>query len=245
MEGTAYDAALRADREQTILQHMPLVKRIAHGVAAAVPRHVDAADLVSAGMLGLIRAVDAFDPGRGTRFESFASQYVRGAVYDHLRAQDPLPYSTRVKVRRVERTAASLSQTLKRTPTPVEIAAEIGSTPEDVVDLLDTAARVPLYSIEELLERSDSLPEEIDESKLDPLGEVEQREVEALVMRWIEELPRNERLVLALYYHEQLKMKEIGAVLGVTESRVSQIRTAAVAALRARLCVTLGFGDDS
>src|SRR5205085_2239337 len=127
----------------------------------------------------------------------------------------------------------------------VEVAAEIGSTAEDVTDLLYTAARVPLYSIEELLERNDSLPEEMDESKLDPLGAVEQREIEELVVRWIEELPRNERLVLALYYHEQLKMKEIGAVLGVTESRVSQIRTAALAALRARLRVMLGFGDES
>lgn len=242
VDTTAYQVDARATRERMILEHMGLVKRIAHAIAASVPRHVDVADLVSAGVVGLIHAVDGFDPLRGTNFEAFAKQHIRGSIKDHLRALDPLPYSTRVKLRRLDSTVAGLQQRLQRMPETSEIAAEAGCTVADVSDLLDLASRTVLFSVEELLERSDALPEKADDGLADPLARVEQQELQDLVVRWIETLPREQRLVLALYYHEHLKMREIGAVLGVTESRVSQIHSATVAALRARLRAAVGDG---
>lgn len=235
VDTTGYEVEAQARRERRILEHMGLVKKIAHAIAATVPRHVEPADLVSAGVVGLIHAVDGFDTGRGTSFEPFAKQHIRGAIKDHLRALDPLPYTTRVKLRRIETATAALQQRLQRAPEYGEIAAETGCTVAEVSDLLDLAARSTLFSVEELLERADGMPEKPDDGAADPLQRVEQQELQALVVEWIEALPREQRLVLTLYYHEHLKLREIGAVLGVTESRVSQIRTATLAALRARL----------
>ena len=235
MDTAAYQVDVRATRERRILEHMGLVKKIAHGIAATVPRHVEPSDLVSAGVVGLIHAVDGYDTERGTSFEGFAKLHIRGAIKDYLRALDPLPSSTRVKLRRIDSTVAELQQRLHRAPESAEIAAELGSTVAEVSELLDLASRSTLFSVEELLERHDGLPEKPDDAFLDPLSQIEQRELRALVVQWIETLPRVERVVLTLYYYERLKMREIGAVLGVTESRVSQIHSATVATLRAKL----------
>ncbi len=242
VDTAAYQADVRATRERSILEHMGLVKRIAHAIAASVPRHVDASDLVSAGVVGLIHAVDGFDHSRGTCFEGFAKQYIRGAIKDHLRSLDPLPYSTRVKLRRIDAKTADLQQRLGRLPETAEIASEAGYSVAEVGELLDLASRSTLYSVEELLERTDGMPEKPDAGQADPLAQVEHHELQELVVRWIETLPREQRLVLTLYYYERLKMREIGAVLGVTESRISQIHSATVAALRARLRAAVGDG---
>lgn len=242
MDTTVYQIEARAVRERRILEHMGLVKKIAHAIAASVPRHVDPRDLVSAGVVGLIHAVDGFDGARGTSFEWYAKQYIRGAIKDHLRAQDPLPYSTRVKLRRIDSTVAHLQQQLHRMPEMAEIAAETGCAVAEVSDLLDLASRAALFSVEELLERAEGMPEKPDHFTADPLAQVEHRELQELVVAWIESLPPEQRLVLTLYYYERLKMREIGAVLGVTESRVSQIHSATVAALRVRLRAAIGDG---
>lgn len=235
----AYEVEGHAGRERRILDHMSLVRSIAHGIAATVPRSVESADLVGAGMVGLIRAVDSFDNGRDTSFESFARRHVRGAILDYLRAQDPLPYSTRSRIRRVERSIARLQQELHHTPDAYEIAADLGCAAEEVLDLFEIAARTTLYSLEELVERVDAVPECTDGAFADPGAGIEDDELQRLVVGWLGLLPRTERLVLTLYYHERLKMKEIGAVLGVTESRVSQIHAAAVASLRVRVRAAL------
>jgi RNA polymerase sigma factor for flagellar operon FliA len=226
----------RAAREQRILDGMPLVKRIAHWFAATVPRSVDAADLVSAGTLGLIRAVDAFDPQRGVAFDVFAARCIRGAVLDHLRAQDPLPYSTRVKVRRLQESLAALQNTLQRTPSLSELAEAVGCTEQEVSSLQAEASGASFDSIEVRMDDGDDVR---DDAAPDVLAGIESRQLQEVLVRLIEALPPMERLILTLYYYEGLKMREIGAVLKITESRVSQLHTSAVTSLRADLKETL------
>jgi len=242
MDLNTYDGLRHAERERQILAHVPLVKRIAHWFAAKVPRSVDPADLVSAGMMGLIRAVDSFQVEHGADFEAFASRHIRGAVLDHLRAQDPLPYSTRVKVRRLDRAVAGLQQSLQREPTLAEVAAAAGCEIEEAYKLMATASGATLYSVEELLEHGQELAERA-EAGPDALARLERHELRDLVSRLLGELPHTDRIVLALYYYEGLRMKEIGTVLGVTESRVSQLHARAVAALRGRLRAILEERD--
>jgi RNA polymerase sigma factor FliA len=191
--------------------------------------------LVSAGTMGLIRAVDSFKPEHGVKFEIFAARHIRGAVIDHLRAQDPLSSATRTKVRQLDRAVAGLQQSLQREPTLEEVAATAGCSFEEASDLLATASAATLYSIEELLEHGPDLPEGDTPANVDVLTRMERHQLHTIVVRLIEELPRSDRLVLALYYHEGLRMKEIGTVLDVTESRVSQVHARAVATLRGRL----------
>jgi RNA polymerase sigma factor FliA len=230
----AYEGVRHAQREQQILDHMPLVKRIAHWFAAKVPRSVEPADLVSAGTMGLIRAVDSFQPERGVNFETFAARHIRGAVLDHLRAQDPLSYSTRVKVRNLDRAVAGLQQSLQREPTLAEVAAAAGCEVEEASTLMATASGATLYSLDELLEQGHAMAEP-PEAAPDALARLERHELREILGQLIGALPRTDRIVLALYYHEGLRMREIGTVLGVTESRVSQLHARAVAALRGRL----------
>ena len=136
----AYEATRLAAREQRILDHLPLVKRIAGAQLARLPNTVDRGDLVSAGTVGLIRAVDGFDPERGVAFEAFARQCIRLAILDYLRAQDPLPYSTRVKLRRIETAMLVLQKSLKRVPTEREVAEAVGWTPGEISDLMAQAS---------------------------------------------------------------------------------------------------------
>lgn len=235
IESSGYEAAVRGAREQRILEAMPLVRRIAHWFAAGVPRSVDPADLVSAGVVGLIRAVDLFEPERGASFETFASRHIRGAVLDHLRALDPLPYSTRVKVRRLDQAYLTLQRSLQRTPHLSELAAAAGCTEEEVSELMARASSATLYSLDALAEGGDELPAVCCDAAPDALTRLESGELQEILTRLITALPRPDRMVLSLYYYEGLKMKEIGMVLDVTESRVSQIHARAVTVLRAQV----------
>jgi len=231
----AYESTEQAAREQRILNHLPLVRQIARALWARVPNTVDSADLVSAGTLGLIRAVDGFDPDRGVVFEAFARRCIRGAILDYLRTQDPLPYSTRVKLRQIEKSMVVLQRSLKRMPTEEEIARASGFAPEEVSGLLAQASSLALYSLDEGQDLDVLVDDSGGEGGFDVLTAIERREMREILADRIRQLPRSERLVLSLYYYEGLKMKEIGNLLNVTESRVSQIHARAVTMLRAHV----------
>jgi len=228
----AYSATLVAAREQRIVEHLPLVKQIAASFAARVPRSVDPADLTSAGTVGLIRAVDAFDPDRGVAFEAFARRCIREAVLDHLRSLDPLPYSTRARLRQVESCMLELEKHLSRLPTEQEIAEASGLTVRDVSNLMAQATSMTLFALDELRDLDDSRSEA---DGREVLQRIEQKELRDVLAGLIRRLPRAERVALTLYYYEGLRMKEIGNLMNVSESRVSQIHARAVTMLRAEM----------
>ncbi len=230
-----YQNTALAVRERRILEYLPQVKRIAGAFSARVPKTVDPADLTSAGTLGLIRAVDEFDPKRGVEFESYARHRIRSSILDYLRALDPLPYSTRVKLRKIESAMLALQASLKRMPSENEIAEALGFSAEQVSDLLAQASSLALFSFDEGQDTRAAVADRADEDGSDILTAIERREMKEILAGLIRELPRSERLVLSLYYYEGLKMKEIGNLVGITESRVSQIHARAVTMLRAHM----------
>lgn len=240
--GTACErekASRRRAREDLIKEYVWLVRCIATSIADSLPRSVDVDDLVSAGAMGLIKAVDDFDPTRGVKLETYARFRIKGAILDELRSLDPLPYSTRSKLKQVERAIAELETKLSRSPNATEIAERLGVTPQEISILLATAGSADLYSLDQMLDEGNgnlnSIIGELQTRKSDPLTKLERKELESLLVEAIRELPSSERIVLGLYYYEGLRMWEIGQVLGISESRVSQVHSRAISALRAKL----------
>ncbi len=229
-----YVKAVQAEREERILAQMPLVKRIAHALGARLPRRVDLADVVSAGTLGLIRAVDRFDESRGLSLETYAGRCIRQAILDFLRSLDPLPYSTRVKIRRVEESTGRLQGSLGRTPTDDEIGDDLGIDAVEVSNLMAQATSLALFSLNENGEGHAEAGGDTTEADT-VLDVIERQEIRDILVGRIRDLPRTERVVLMLYYYEGLKMKEIGELLGISESRISQIHGKALTVLRAHL----------
>ncbi|MBN1826849.1 MAG: FliA/WhiG family RNA polymerase sigma factor [Candidatus Eisenbacteria bacterium] len=227
-----YHEARVVEREERILEFLPMVQQIARTFACRLPNRVETADLLSAGNLGLIRAVDEFDPSRGVELRIYVAQCVRRSILDYLRAQDPLPYSTRYKIRQIDESILYLEKILKRGPSEREVAEELGFTEADVSNLMAQAASLTLFSLNE---SQDGCREQERDETRDVLSAIERQEIREILSRLIRELPRQERLVLMFYYYEDLKMKEIGELLEITESRVSQIHARAVALLRAHM----------
>jgi len=227
-----YRDALLAEREERILEFLPMVQQIARTFATRLPNRVETNDLVSAGNLGLIRAVDEYDPERGTELRSYAAQCVRRAILDYLRAQDLLPYSTRHKIRQVDESILYLEKILKRAPTESEVADELGFTVGEISHLMAQAASLNLYSLNDA---RDGGEDDARDEVRDVLSVIERQEIREILARLIRDLPRQDRLVLMFYYFEDMKMKQIGEVLRITESRVSQIHSRAIALLRAHM----------
>jgi RNA polymerase sigma factor for flagellar operon FliA len=228
-----------ATREETIVKYVSLVHFVVGRIMMTLPESVDKEDLVSCGLLGLISAVDRFDPTRGVKFDTYATQVIRGAVMEALRAEDWAPRSVREKCRRLERTVASLEGQLARPPEDREIAGALELDLDDYYDLLSDVSSLTLVSLEELL-TPDEVPagaSPADESPVssNPAAIAQGKELRRLLAEAIRQLPERERTVIALYYYEELTLKEIGAVLGVTESRVCQIHTQSIVRLRAKL----------
>lgn len=228
-------------RERLILQYAPLVKFVAGRVGVGLPSHVDQADLVQYGIFGLIDAIDKYDLTRQNKFETYAMVRIRGAIIDELRAVDWIPRPTRQKGRELERVTAELEARLHRSPTEDEVAGEMGIAVTDLRKLYEQLHRaIPVY-IDELVRSSDSgdsvpvkdtLP---DRRAADPETEFEKEETKYLLGKAINTLPEREKIVVTLYYFENLTLAEIGQVLGVTESRICQMHTKAVFQLRAKL----------
>ncbi|MBU7596129.1 RNA polymerase sigma factor WhiG [Streptomyces sp. P38-E01] len=234
-------------REQLILHYSPLVKYVAGRVSVGLPPNVEQADFVSSGVFGLIDAIEKFDLDRAIKFETYAISRIRGAMIDELRAMDWIPRSVRQKARAVERAYATLEAALRRTPSEAEVAAEMGVGVEELHSVFSQLSLANVVALEELLhvgaEGGDrlSLMDTLEDTAADnPVEIAEGREVKRLLARAINTLPNREKTVVTLYYYEGLTLAEIGAVLGVTESRVSQIHTKSVLQLRAKMADVAG-----
>ena len=229
-------------RDELILAYVPLVKYVAGRVGMGLPSNVDFDDLVSFGFFGLVDAVEKFDPARGVKFETYAVNRIRGAVIDGLRSIDWVPRSVRQKAKELENTIASLEAKLGRPATDAEVSEALNLSLEEYHELLSQVKGITLASLDEVWTGD---PEE--EGKIrfgqmientaseDPSALVEEVEVKRLLAEAIDQLPERERLVVSLYYYEGLTLKEIGQVIGVSESRISQIHTKAIVRLRGRL----------
>jgi RNA polymerase sigma factor for flagellar operon FliA len=224
-----------AARDHLIVHYSPLVKFVAGRIGAGLPSSVDPGDLVSSGVFGLIDAIERFDPERGVKFETFAVPRIRGAVYDGLRQLDWVPRSVRSRARDVERAFSELEHRLGRGPTDEELAAQLQVSTTELAKWLSSIASTTVGPLDRAI-AAGAEPSAPDEAVAgSPSAVVEDRELSQIMRDEIKKLPEREKLVLSLYYDEGLTLAEIGDVLGVTESRVSQIHTKSVLHLRSRL----------
>jgi RNA polymerase sigma factor for flagellar operon FliA len=229
-------------RERLVVAYSPMVKFVAGRLGAGLPSHVEDADLISYGLVGLIGAIERFEPERGIKFETFAMTRIRGAIIDELRSLDWVPRSVRSRAREIETAQAKLEHQLQRAPSEAELAAKLNMTEEELQSALLEIANSSVYALDELWTVSDSSGDQVslldtiaDESAADPQEALASTEVKDLLTEAISGLPEREQLVVALYYYENLTLREIGEVLGVTESRVSQLHTKAVMRLKSSL----------
>ncbi|WP_083942110.1 RNA polymerase sigma factor WhiG [Sanguibacter suarezii] len=228
-------------RERLILNYAPLVAMVASRVGMKLPSSVEHADLVSYGMFGLIDAIEKFEIGRDVKFETYANSRIRGAILDELRAVDWIPRSVRSKARAVDRAHAELEGTLHRAPSATEIAAHMEIPLAELRAIQSQVSTVNLVALDEVLgagERMDqvSVLDTVQRAKThDPAGTFEAKETKFLLSRAMDQLGEREKIMLVLYYYEGMTLAEIGRVLGVTESRISQMHTAAMIRLRAKL----------
>ncbi len=231
----------RAVRDRLILTYAPLVKFVAGRLGSGLPAHVDEGDLVSYGLLGLIGAIERFDPTREIKFETYAIARIKGAIIDELRALDWVPRSVRSRAREIERAMAELERRLHRAPTDEEIAAKLGIAVEDLEESLMEISRSSIAALDELWTVSAggdqiALIDTIEDTQgPEPQSALAQMEMREALGEAIARLPEREKLVVTLYYYEELTLREIGEVLGVTESRISQLHTKAILRLKARL----------
>lgn len=231
-----------AARDRLILHFSPLVKYVAGRVAVGLPANIDQADLISYGIFGLIDAIDKYDQERGIKFETYAISRIRGAIIDELRAIDWVPRSVRSKARQVEKAYAALENKLKRPPSDAEIAEEMEITIDELNAIYTQLSTVSLIALDELMnvdgEKGDklSLVETLEDTKTaGPMEAFESEEMKNILTDSINRLPEREKVVITLYYYEGLTLAEIGQVLGVTESRICQMHTKAVLALRGKI----------
>jgi RNA polymerase sigma factor for flagellar operon FliA len=232
--GEGYYSA--SDREALVEAHLPQVKFIAERLAAKLPPSVDRDDLIGAGLLGLLDAVNKFDPTRGVQFKTYAEMRVRGAMLDSLRSLDWAPRSMRQRAREVEAAYHSIEQRQGRPADEEEVAAALGLSVREFYMLLNELQGLTLLGLDGGEDEDGyQAPQIPDDPSRGPLAQYERSEIRALLIQAIDRLPHRERQVVAFYYLEELTMKEVGAVMGITESRVSQIHTQAILWLRSSL----------
>jgi RNA polymerase sigma factor for flagellar operon FliA len=238
---TAYKkSGTRELRDQLIVHYAPLVKFVAGRISAGLPRYVDGADLASYGIIGLIDAIERFDPGHKVKFETYAMPRIRGAIIDELRSIDWVPRSVRTMARAVEQSYATLQATLHRTPTDAEVAADLEMTDSQFRNVLQQVSLTGMAALDQVFrggDRSDHRPlgETLPDIGAGPMAIFEVKENKEVLIYAINEMGDREKTVITLYYYEGLTLAEIGEILGVTESRVSQIHTKSVLQLRTKL----------
>lgn len=232
-----YTASGTLERDQLVTQYAPLVKRIAYHLMAKLPASVQVEDIIQNGMLGLIDALNRYEDGLGAQFETYAVQRIRGAMLDGLRENDWLPRSLRRDMRRIEAAVHALEQVHGRPPGEKELADSLGMPLPEYQKMLQEARGYQLVYFEDFKdeEGSDYLDRHFGSSDHDPLETLLDKNMRTALVKAIEDLPEREKLVMALYYEEELNLREIGEVLGVSESRVCQLHSQAVARLRSRI----------
>jgi RNA polymerase sigma factor for flagellar operon FliA len=228
-------------REEFIKQYAPLVKYVAGKVAVGMPHNVEFDDLVGYGVFGLLDAIDKFDPGKNVKFKTYAVTRIRGAIFDELRSIDWVPRSVRQKTREVEDAIGNLEAQLGRTATDQEIAKSLNMNEDEFLKTMMKISGTSILSLNDVWFSSDendkvSIGDSIESpASLNPDVIVEKNEIRRVIIDSINELPDKEKKILVLYYYEDLTLKEIGQVLQVTESRVSQLHTKAILRLRSKL----------
>jgi len=229
-------------RERLVVAYSPLVKYVAGRMSSGLPAHVEESDLISYGLGGLISAIERFDLSRDIKFETYAITRIRGAVIDELRTLDWVPRSVRARAREFERVNSKLEARLQRAPSDEEMATELELSVEEFQEALLQISNSTIVALDELWNVSDSSGDSVslldtlpDRGAPDPQMLVDESELRDRIADAIAALPEREKLVVALYYYENLTLREIGEVLGVTESRVSQLHTKAVLRLRSKL----------
>lgn len=237
-----YNAAGQLDKEQLVQRYAPLVKRIAFHLMARLPASVQVEDLVQNGMIGLLDAINRYESSHGAQFETYAAQRVRGAMLDGLRDNDWLPRGLRRDMRRIEQTITQLEQAQGRTPSERELADALGMPLADYQKMLQEARGHQLIYFEDLNDEGDEsfLDRHLTDHDANPLQLLEDKSLRELLVQAIEALPERERLMMALYYEQDLNLREIGEVMGVTESRVCQLHSQAIARLRAKVMGSTG-----
>jgi RNA polymerase sigma factor FliA len=238
----------RNQKEELIKEYAPLIKFVAQKIAVRLPPNIELDDLISAGSIGLMDAIDKWDPTRDNKFKTYAEFRIRGSILDELRAQDWIPRSVRDKAKALDRTISALENELGRYPTEEEISAKLNMPIGEFHELVNQVRPVSLLSIDDQPTFSDSDKKSIANllegaKSGNPFNQLNVKVVKDVVAKAIEELPERQRLVLSLYYFEDLNLKEIGQVLRVTESRVSQLHAQAVTRLRAKLAVSIAAGE--
>lgn len=228
------------NRDELIVAHLPLVKFLVGKISAQLPPHIDREDLMSAAVIGLITAAERFDPARGVQFKTFVEQRIRGTIMDELRSQDWLTRSLREKFKKLEREFSVLEQRLGRNPTSEEVAEAMGIGLEDYFQLLEEVHFLSVVSLDDSWEDEEGSPFGLldvleDERVLNPQNHMMARQMVDGLSDAIEGLPEKERIVVTLYYYEELNLKEIGAVLSLTESRICQLHSQAIMRLRTKM----------
>ena len=232
-----YTAAGQPDREQLVQRFVPLVKRIAYHLLARLPANVQLDDLVQNGMLGLLDAMDRFQEGFGAQFETYATQRIRGAMLDGLRENDWLPRQLRRELRRIEGMINKLEHEHGRVPSETELAEALEMPLADYQKTLQDARGHQILYLEDFAgeEGEDFLERHFTDNDADPLNVLEDKSLKQALVSGIERLPEREKLMMALYYEKELNLREIGEVMGVTESRVCQLHSQAIARLRSQV----------
>jgi RNA polymerase sigma factor for flagellar operon FliA len=232
-----YRTTQNSSEDDRVQKHAPLVRKIAYHMMSKLPASVDVDDLIQVGLIGLMEAARNFDPEAGVQFETFASQRVRGAMLDELRNADWLPRQARRNMREIERAIVALEQNLGRAPSEGEVAQKMAISLTEYQDMLGDSRGHQLLHYEDFEQdgENDQLDQYAADNRANPADVFSDDRFRAGLIAGIDTLPEREKLLMALYYDEELNLKEIGAVLGVSESRVCQLHSQAIARLRGKL----------
>ncbi|MBX7144163.1 MAG: FliA/WhiG family RNA polymerase sigma factor [Oligoflexia bacterium] len=232
----AYRNVDEFQKEELIKSYLPLVKKVVHRLSGRLPKDVDIREMLNSGIIGLVDALEKYDPRHETNFSTYAQFRIRGAILDSFRSQDWLPRSLRFKSHKIEGAYHRIEQKLGRPATDEEVAKDLGIEVEELQKLLGEVGSIVMLSFEELGfghgEERFQAEEWLASKAQDPLHKLLSGEKVGLIARALDRLPEKERLVISLYFYEELNLKEIGEILGVTESRASQIRSRALIRLK-------------